>query len=280
MKNAIKVTGNNEGLYSPKAYEELRLQLSTGDFHTHKALPVKVSNKTPIQIHPSEYTVTEIHGIKFIGRSEYGELHAINDNGGFEHYDLTYGDNTADGNSYVSCCGSGYSPRSLVPLSKKDIENIEGAYTSDGLCSCEECGLMYDTDSYESNPGYIVAGECSFVCREGCFVEWLKRHGVEDYVNKADRCIPLEATKSLVKSKQIKFVRRYIGGMTDAGRGGSFNGEHVENGQPKQVLRELLEEDSNAEYVFSHDESGQFQTYWSVWKVLPKQNKKAKRGIK
>lgn len=32
----IKVTGNNEGLYTKEAYEALKLQMSTGDFHTHK----------------------------------------------------------------------------------------------------------------------------------------------------------------------------------------------------------------------------------------------------
>lgn len=32
----VKVTGNNAGLYTEAAYEALRLQMSTGDFHTHK----------------------------------------------------------------------------------------------------------------------------------------------------------------------------------------------------------------------------------------------------
>jgi len=32
----VKVTENNEGLYTLEAYEELTLQMSTGDYHTHK----------------------------------------------------------------------------------------------------------------------------------------------------------------------------------------------------------------------------------------------------
>ena len=40
---AIKVIGNNEGLYTEKAYQELRLQMSTGDFHTHKTEEVNVT---------------------------------------------------------------------------------------------------------------------------------------------------------------------------------------------------------------------------------------------
>lgn len=48
MKNAVKVTGNNEGLFTPKGYAELRLQLSTGDFHTHRATRIKVPNATKL----------------------------------------------------------------------------------------------------------------------------------------------------------------------------------------------------------------------------------------
>lgn len=40
----IKVTGNNEGLYTPEAYKELTLQMSTGDWHTHQHEAVDVTD--------------------------------------------------------------------------------------------------------------------------------------------------------------------------------------------------------------------------------------------
>lgn len=42
----FEVTINDDllGLYSIEAYKELRLQMSTGDFHTHRALPVYVED--------------------------------------------------------------------------------------------------------------------------------------------------------------------------------------------------------------------------------------------
>jgi hypothetical protein len=122
----------------------------------------------------------------------------------------------------------------------------------------------------------MVAGECSFVCRE-CFPSWLNTYGIDDYINKPNRCIPSEAAEQLVESGKIRFVQRYIGGMTDPGRGGSYGGEHVENGQPKEVVRELLKAKPKGQYICSHDESGQFQVYWSVYEVIPEQTKRAKR---
>ena len=40
----VTVNGDDYGTYTPEAYTELRLQLSTGDFHTHLATAVYVDN--------------------------------------------------------------------------------------------------------------------------------------------------------------------------------------------------------------------------------------------
>ena|SRR3990167_2843335 len=69
--------------------------------------------------------------------------------------------------------------------------------------------------------------------------------------------------------RAIKYWNTYDGdngGMTD-GRGGWFRGELTREGEPETVLAELLERNPEGEYVFSHDESGQFQVYFSVWRV-------------
>lgn len=52
MKKLITViqlkSDNFNGLVSLQAYEEIRLQMSTGDFHTHKATKVQVSQRTKV----------------------------------------------------------------------------------------------------------------------------------------------------------------------------------------------------------------------------------------
>lgn len=237
---------------------------------------MKIATKT------KEHKVTEIHGIKFIGKSEYGEFYALKDGNRFYGYDVTHGDSTYDGNNYIQCVSCGCKPKELLPLTKRDVKLIKSCYTTDGLSSCEECGMAYDTESYDSNPGYVIAGDCSFVCRNGCFGEWLKRYGLDDYINQSNKALPIECAEALEKNKSLKFIRRYIGGMVDPGRGGYYSdGKHkglVDNGQPDEVLRTLLEQSPNTKYVLSHDESGQFQTYWSVWQVISKpKSKKAKR---
>lgn len=46
---AIKVTGTSQdGLYTAEAYAELRLQLSTGDFHMHKSSIVDVPDDAEV----------------------------------------------------------------------------------------------------------------------------------------------------------------------------------------------------------------------------------------
>lgn len=43
---AIRVFKNNEGVYTHEAYTELRLTMSTGDFHTHKTEEIEINPDT------------------------------------------------------------------------------------------------------------------------------------------------------------------------------------------------------------------------------------------
>lgn len=130
---------------------------------------------------------------------------------------------------------------------------------------CGDCGVYdYSDDGYTYN--YRMTDNDILGINCGCYTEY----GLENYkenANDADISIELDVAIKLKKQKKLKHVARYIGGMVD-GRGGYFDGEYCSEGTPQQVLNELLKKYPKRSYVFSHDESGQFQTYFSVWQVL------------
>ena len=51
------------------------------------------------------------------------------------------------------------------------------------------------------------------------------------------------------------------------GRGGYFNGKSTREGTPKSVLAEYMALKPDSVFLFTHDESGQFQTYFSIWEI-------------
>lgn len=56
MKNIVKVDLNGEKLYfTPAAYKEFRLSLSTGDFHCHKATRIKRAPKKDLVVDLNSY---------------------------------------------------------------------------------------------------------------------------------------------------------------------------------------------------------------------------------
>lgn len=156
---------------------------------------------------------------------------------------------------------------------------IQGRTFSDEVTKCDECDeYMWETNGYDNN--YRIVDDCNLLGVEcGCFAEYTKSN-VEKYANKHETAIELEQAEELEQARKIKFISRFIGGMTDPGRGGMFKGEYVSNGQPEQVLAELLKTNPNGRYVFSHDESGQFQTYFSVWELVDEPNLKLIKGAR
>lgn len=134
----------------------------------------------------------------------------------------------------------------------------------DSVSRCDECGVYdYQDDGYKYNHRIVNGSVYGINC--GCFAKACKNN-LEDFVDDTNTPLELEAAKELEKEGRLVFVERFIGGMVD-GRGGSFAGKRVREGTPSEVLAEYKSKHPKAKFVFVHDESGQFQTYFSIWKV-------------
>lgn len=138
-----------------------------------------------------------------------------------------------------------------------------GFYDDTYRCSC--CGVYDSRDNgYTYNHRELNGELLGLNC--GCFADACEDR-VEDFANESDQCIELEVAERLVEKKKLKFIERFVGGMTDANRSHSYAGKTVRIGNPKEILEDLLEKKPNGNFVFCHDESGQFQTYFSVYEL-------------
>lgn len=137
-------------------------------------------------------------------------------------------------------------------------------YFSDSVSQCGECGEWdHQDDGYTYNFRVIGGDLLGINC--GCFKEACK-NSIEDFEDNTDTPMELEAAEELKKEGRLIFLERFIGGMVD-GRGGSYGGKSTREGTPAGVLAEYKKKFPKASFVFTHDESGQFQTYFSIWKV-------------
>lgn len=162
----------------------------------------------------------------------------------------------------------------VIPLLGYSLESFEKELGitehgfSDDTDSCSECNL-YDSrdDGYSYN--FRNVGDYGYLgINCGCYHEHLKNpKNLVDYINNSDKAIELEAAKTLKKKGKLKFIERFIGGWTD-GRGGYYAGKPTREGKPVEILEELRKRYPKGRFVFTHDESGQFQTYFSVWRVV------------
>ncbi len=143
---------------------------------------------------------------------------------------------------------------------------IDDRVFDDSVSSCSECGAYnYNDDGHHYNFRMTPDGEyLGLEC--GCFDEYSKSN-IEAWANKPETCVEPDAIEALVEDDKAEFIQRYVGGMTDSWRSHSYAGEAVSIGNPKDILEELLEKNPDGQYVFVHDESGQFQTYFSVYKL-------------
>jgi hypothetical protein len=144
----------------------------------------------------------------------------------------------------------------------------------DSVFRCDDCGTWDSNDSgYTYNYRMTDDGQYGINC--GCAHEHMKRN-VEDYIDNPHKAIELEAAEELAEEGVLEHVERFIGGWTD-GRGGRYNGESTREGTPEAILRQFKASEPKSKFVMTHDESGQFQTYWSLWRVNEKALNKNKR---
>lgn len=169
---------------------------------------------------------------------------------------------------------SGYSPESFRDNFGIDSDD---EYFHDSVTRCGECNLYdHESDGYTYN--YRIVNECDLLgINCGCYAEYMgSPEALESFVNESKQCIEADVMESHAEKGRARKLETYIGGMTD-GRGGYINGKAVSDGNPKDVLADWLSKFPKGRFVFSRDDSGQFQTYFSIWELLP-EKKKAKKS--
>jgi hypothetical protein len=162
----------------------------------------------------------------------------------------------------------------FLGYSLESFENSAGTNNnrtfSDEVTSCNDCGeYMWESNGHNYN--YRIVDDCTLLgIKCGCY-EAHALNNIEEYVDDSSKAVELKVAEKLSEQGKLKFVERYISGMVDPGRGGYYAGYgSVSNGQPEEILAALKLKYPKHRYVFSHDESGQFQTYFSVWRVPAK----------
>lgn len=177
--------------------------------------------------------------------------------------------NTVDGE--VVMVKEGWEYWHILPLLGYDLKSFEDALGitqhgfSDDTFRCAVCGLFDSNDNgYQYN--YRMTDEGPVGIRCGCYDEYSKSH-LDEYIGNPDKPIQLETAEKLEKEGVLEHIERFIGGMTD-GRGGSWGGDPCREGDPATLLHKFIESDPEGDYLFSLDECGQFQTYFSLWKVV------------
>lgn len=164
----------------------------------------------------------------------------------------------------------GYHHEQFQKLLKVEHEGFH-----DDTTRCDECNTYDSRDNgYTYNHAYIDGiGMLGKNC--GCLEEHQKLNFEEHYADDSEKAIDRSTANELEKTKKIKRLETFIGGMVD-GRGGYFAGKSTREGTPEAVLQEYQERMPNKTFIFIHEESGQFQTYFSIAEITkPKQQRKA-----
>lgn len=148
---------------------------------------------------------------------------------------------------------------------KEFYSRFEHTGFEDDTFRCDDCGVYdHGDDGYTYN--HRILDSCDRVgINCGCYDERLKTIEVlEEYVDNANQCVEASVVEHHEASGVLVKVQTYIGGIVD-GRGGCINGEIVDDGDPEKILKTLKAKNPDKQYVFVHEESGQFQTYFSVY---------------
>ena len=158
----------------------------------------------------------------------------------------------------------------------EEILNAEDYGFNDDTFRCGECGLFDSNDDGRHTHFRIVDGDILGV-RCGCFDEHCKENFAEEYGDNPDHAIERDTALELQEEGKLKLLETFIGGMVD-GRGGYFAGKPTREGTPEAVLKEYKEKYPKKTFLFTHDESGQFQTYFSIWEIKKTKSKSKRKA--
>lgn len=169
---------------------------------------------------------------------------------------------------------SGWEFYHILPLMGYSLESFyklagtEELTFYDEVDFCHECGTRdWRDNGYTYN--FRIVDECTLLGLNcGCFDEFCKStDGLESYKDNPDSAMEPEAVEYHEEQGNLKFLERFVGGMTDSWRHHSYDGKSVAISSPEEALKKYQSEFPDSSFVFCHDESGQFQTYFSIYKV-------------
>lgn len=145
-------------------------------------------------------------------------------------------------------------------LRTRSETNISTVF-DDSVFSCGECGAWdYNDDGYTYN--YRMTDYDLLGTKCGCYEEHQKNN-LNKYINNPDKPLESEVADALESEGSLERLETFIGGMVD-GRGGYFKGQSTREGSPEDVINEYQDKYPDDELVLIHEESGQFQTYFSI----------------
>jgi len=150
----------------------------------------------------------------------------------------------------------------------EEVANVEDYGFEDDTTRCDECGMLdSNDDGYVYNFRHVEdLGMLGTNC--GCFDEHCKLNFADTYANNPKQAIERAAATDLENEGKIERLETFIGGMVD-GRGGYFEGKPTREGTPEAILREYQEKMPEKTFMFIHEESGQFQQYFSIAEIMP-----------
>lgn len=203
--------------------------------------------------------------VELEGELTEAQSYNILNNQAFDFYDFITIDNevllnieTWDAFHYLELLG--YSLQKFM-----ESHNCKETVFSDSVTSCGQCGeWMFNDNGYTYNYRFVDSELLGIAC--GCYKEHIEQNW-QDRINDTRTPIEKDIAETLEDSGKIEHLERFIGGMTD-GRGGYYNGESTREGDPETVLAEYKRNFPSIDFIFTHDESGQFQTYFSIYKVI------------
>lgn len=138
----------------------------------------------------------------------------------------------------------------------------------DSVSCCGECGEWDHNDNgyngYNNNFRVLDCELYGVSC--GCYAEACVEN-IDSFVDDAKQCIESDTAETLLKDGKLVKVESFVGGMTDSGRVHNFNGKRVRTSNPESVLKEFKKKYPKAGFVFVREESGKFQTYYTLYKV-------------
>lgn len=167
----------------------------------------------------------------------------------------------------------GYDRDQFEKMVTRSRKNQDGEREfEDSVFSCSDCGTWDSNDNGYTYNYRITDGEqLGLNC--GCYDEHCKENFAKN-ANNHKKSIEADTANELENDGKIERLETFVGGMTD-GRGGYFKGESTRPGTPEGVLAEYREKFPKVNFLFIHEESGQFQSYFTIAKLTDKTKRKA-----